>query len=598
MDKPLGPKEEKISTPPTVGALSMDDIQKLIKRGKDRRERQKSQWNKWLAWMRGSQEASEPEIIRSDRMAVGDQSDNLTELMIHNNYAFAYLDTMAANTVPSNPQVSIQAIYEEKATAGRNRERVVNHYLRENEIHTELKKGAIWAGIAGFGIFKQYWDTEDARPATYVVSPLDFYFDERVKFSRSRYYIEAIHVPKADMEARFDAGWYKKDLRKQVASLQGKDPHNRDDGTSETLKSEYYTVYEVYDRPAKLVYHVMEGIKTPLLKGSLATKAPMYTLLHFNEDLELFSGMSDIQLISTLLDRLNEIDSLELQHAHATIPRTVMDRSKVKDAEEVAEAWSRASNPGDLITIDMIQPQMTAEQVFRSMPVAGLQPTFDIMRERIVAMIEMVLGLPAYMRGASGKSEVATELALVDTQTKTRAAKRDQANRKVVETIAQQYIELVILYGNAPVKTRSSKMDNAVAVAPAEMRLTDDPNDYVYDMIAFSPTENHKLVQLQKLQQFMEFLVQSPVVNADRLVTKLVSLLGLEEVLKTPEEVKSEAQAAAEAQQAQQAQLMSAQVPPEPPSDGDTISSGAVPGGLDEALLPPSARVMADQPKV
>ena len=52
--------------------------------------------------------------------------------------------------------------------------------------------------------------------------------------------------------------------------------------------------------------------------------------------------------------------------------------------------------------------------------------------------------------------------------------------------------------------------------------------------IPYSPTENHRLVQLQKLQQYLPLLLQSPAVDQEKLTIKLLDLLQMRDILAPP----------------------------------------------------------------
>jgi hypothetical protein len=58
----------------------------------------------------------------------------------------------------------------------------------------------------------------------------------------------------------------------------------------------------------------------------------------------------------------------------------------------------------------------------------------------------------------------------------------------------------------------------------------EDPLDFDYDALPYSPTENHKLIQLQKFQQYLPLLMEAPNVNKEKLVLKLLDLLGMQDL--------------------------------------------------------------------
>ena len=108
------------------------------------------------------------------------------------------------------------------------------------------------------------------------------------------------------------------------------------------------------------------------------------------------------------------------------------------------------------------------------------------------------------------------------------------------------------------------------------------PLDYDYVAIPYSPTENHRLVQLQKIQQYMPLLLESPGVDKEKLIVKLLDLLQLSDVLAP----------AQPAQPAPAAQLpgmpgMTGMPPGMPPMpQGDTLATGALPPGSEPSPVP------------
>ena len=86
------------------------------------------------------------------------------------------------------------------------------------------------------------------------------------------------------------------------------------------------TVYEFYDFEHKKYYHILEGVDKPIFEGDLPytyVDNP-FVMLQFNENMKDLGGLSDIALISSLQQRLNELDTLELWHAQSSIPVTLI----------------------------------------------------------------------------------------------------------------------------------------------------------------------------------------------------------------------------------------------------------------------------------
>ena len=115
----------------------------------------------------------------------------------------------------------------------------------------------------------------------------------------------------------------------------------------------------------------------------------------------------------------------------------------------------------------------------------------------------------------------------------------------------------------------------------------EEPLEYDYMAVPYSPTENNKLVQLKNVQQFFPLLSQAPNVDQQGLIRKLLELLQMEDILKDEEQLKAEAEMAqAEAQQTQGALQTPGLQPPGQGGGEDTIATGALPEGA-EVPIPP-----------
>jgi hypothetical protein len=98
----------------------------------------------------------------------------------------------------------------------------------------------------------------------------------------------------------------------------------------------------------------------------------------------------------------------------------------------------------------------------------------------------------------------------------------------------------------------------------------DDP--YEYTVVAYSPTENHRMVQAQKLQQYMPVLLNNPIIDQKKLFEKVFEVMGMESLVTQEEQAPAMPGGPADGTQ---------QAPP--PNDG--LEAGGTPGGLDSALV-------------
>tara|TARA_Y100001973_G_scaffold103528_1_gene170994 strand:- start:2053 stop:2745 length:693 start_codon:yes stop_codon:yes gene_type:complete len=206
------------------------------------------------------------------------------------------------------------------------------------------------------------------------------------------------------------------------------------------------------------------------------------------------------------------------------------------------------------------------------------------MRERCTQVIEFVLGIPQYSRGVVGVADVATEVALADTATRTRNGRRIKAVEDLVGELGNHIVGLYeeFLPNDTILPLRLTDSREILEVTRESLRARDErnpeegPMDYDYSAIPYSPTENHSLIQLQKLQQYLPLLLESPQVDREKLVLKLLELLQMTDIMQD-----APPQPEMPMGMPPQEQMM----PPAP--GGDTLVTGALPPGTQEQPLPP-----------
>jgi hypothetical protein len=361
----------------------------------------------------------------------------------------------------------------------------------------------------------------------------------------------------------------------------------------------WVTVYEVYDFQGKgRYYHFLEDVEEPLFAGELPyryAKNP-FTLLSFNENMANLAGLSDIKLIQSLQERLNEIDTLELWHAHTSTPVMLVNTALVDNPEDIMTSLADANQPGSMVAIQG-KANAPLGDIIGQTPIPSITPSFKEMRARCNQVIEFILGIPQYSRGVVGVADVATEVALADTATRTRNGRRikqvEDMLRDMADKVVSLYEEFLAEDSLLPIRLTDSQKVLTATRDSLQFVSERDPEDraleYDYEAIPYSPTENHRLVQLQKLQQYMPLLLQSPIVDQEKLLTKLLDLLQMREVLAV-----QKGPTAPPAMPPQPGMPGMPGMPPMPGMPGplppnanlDTLNSGALPEGTEPPPVP------------
>lgn len=534
-------------------------IWSLIEKHRSLAEQERQDIDQYLSWY-SSEYWSAEDTMRSVALPygeVGSEGDD-DDLTMQTNYLFAFIDTMIANVCPQNPQVSINPKLPDVKDFAKANQHLINDTLRVCKAYDKLWEGASWAAIAGRGVIKTVWDFNKRRPALHVVDPRAFFYDFSRPYEYTRYVCEVVPITEAEWKARLKRGSgfkYNKDAVEKVTPSgypKWLDKTTTGQATIKDAAKEHFRwvlIYEFYDLVSDKYYHFGDGAQEPLMVSDLPFKYKKnpYSLMIFNKNLRNSAGLSDAKLIAPQQRRLNELDSLELRHAHTSVPLTVANTAYMDDPEDFLTQINGGNGPNDIVTFRSSNP-VPIEAILGSTRAPTLSPSFDKMRDRLIGQVEFTLGIPQYSRGVVGASDVATELALADTATRTRNGRRITIVSDIVADIAlmigalwQQHM------GNSSVPVRIDPDSKAfMEIDAVELgyimgygndgqpkvntyALWDD-SVFELEVSAYSPSENHRLVQLNKLQTFMEILATSPNVDQKKFFRRLLELLGLEDL--------------------------------------------------------------------
>ena len=584
--------------------LEKKQLRGLIETHRAKSHIEQRRWDRMRSWY--TSEASQ-----SGDRPHGDSTSVDEELSMETNYPYAFVDTMVANISPGNPEVTVNARRRELHEAAKYREALINDTLRRVGGHRTIWRAATMASIYPRAFVKSVWNFRRRSPDFLNVDPRHVWFDMSVtRWEDIRYLIEVTVMTREDFNSRV-MGEGKKEgetynpIVAEKASFGGYPEWLRDREKDRSLMTEaskevfeWVTVYEIYDFSGEgHYYHYLDEQDEPLFEGEMPyrfVRNPFH-MLTFNDNLSDIGGLSDVQLIQPVLERLNELDTLLLWFAQTSIPITVINTGLVDNPERIRSQLQEATSPGSIVEISG-KANASIRDIIGSTTTPGLSPEFIQTRDRCIQVIEFILGIPAYSRGVVGVTDVATEVALADTATRTRNGRRMKEiydlvswEAKAITGLSEEFLAdddilpIRLLGKNDVVQiTRASMQAREVFAARGE-----DPLEYDYEAVPYSPTENNRLVQLRNLQQFFPLLAENPIVDQERLLRKLLELLQMEDVSKSAEEIEQEQQ-----QQQMQEQQMAAAAQAMPqgaavPSEEDTRATGALPPGT-EPTLPPS----------
>ena len=586
-------------------ALSKKQITGIIKTHRTKSREERRDWDRWRAWYLSEYWGADAEQPTGSYSVEGEE-----EINFQPNYPYAYIDTMIANICPQNPQVTVMARQKALRENARFREALINDCFQRNTLHQLLWKFSTNAAICGRAFIKAVWNFKKGTTEFFTVDPRFIFFDmSAAKWKDIRYLVEVTVLTEAEFKQRADKKGKKgTTYNKKVAEnavFAGYPTWLRDESRNTHMVNEashavyrWVTVYEVYDFEGDgKYYHYLDNVEEPLFEGDLPYRYVRnpFTYATFNENMTDLAGLSDIKLIQSLQERLNEIDTLELWHAHSSTPVMMVNTALADNPEDMLTALREANQPGSMIQVEG-KANAPLRDIVEHTPIPTMTPSFDKMRERCTQVIEFILGIPQYSRGVVGVADVATEIALADTATRTRNGRRIKLIEDVVRDLALRVVGLYeeFLGDDTILPVRLTDSQKVLEVTRESLALKEDrspeehPMEYDYNAIPYSPTENHRLVQLQKIQTYLPMLVQSPVVDQEKLVTKLLDLLQLQDVIQTAPQ-----QPPAPPAMGAPAPPMAAGLPPEaaqppPAAPVDSVAAGGMPTGpaAPQAPLP------------
>jgi hypothetical protein len=389
---------------------------------------------------------------------------------------------------------------------------------------------------------KTVWNPRRKTPIFRVIDPKNVFFDTTVEeYEDIRYIIEVTVLTRGEFQKRVKGSGRKKGIYDEEVAKKadfGAFPEWLEDPTRE-VKADLYaardvyqwiTIYEVYDFVSDKFFHFMDNVSEPLLEDGLpyTNLRNPYQILTFNDNLKDIGGMSDVQLIQTAQERLNEIDTLEMWHSKTSIPVMLINGGLVDDPAVLMDLLEDIGGPGEIGVIDT-KARVGIGDVIGSTPIPQFSPNFAQMRARCIETIEFVLGIPAYSRGMVGQSDVATELALADTATRTRNARRQKAIYDLIawmgEAIIALYKEFLSPDDVVPARLLDSPNVEQLTRELLEMNENEGALDYDYEAVPFSAPEANRVVLLKQLERFAPVLLNNPLVDQNKLMQQLLDLL-------------------------------------------------------------------------
>lgn len=529
--------------------MNDEERQAIIKTHREKTAQDRRNWDRWLSWYLSETQSE------AARLPTGAADVEDADATFETNYPYAWIDTMVANVVPQNPQNDWHAFDEAQEDAGRHRAVLSNFLMRYQNLSEMLWNCAAKTSLCGRSFIKTTWNFKNQMVEYYPIDAKHIFFDMSARrWHDIRYIVEATVITEAEFDARTKrkgrqgAQVYPSDAKKKIKFggypkwLEQNEENNSLMNKASRKVYKWITVYEFYDFTNNKYYHYAEGYNEPLLEDDLPysyLRNP-FVVLKFAENQRDLGGLSDIQLISSAKERLDELDTLELWYAQSSIPITFFDESRLENSSEVIDQYRDATGPGQMVRVrKSVNDGGTAlQQMFFSPAMPALNPSFDKMRARAANSISFVLGLPDFARGVGG-AELATEAALSDAAMRTRNGRRQRVILNVIRDLGKNTIALYeeFLTPGKTIQIFDPDTAQVFKITRQSIGARDSLEDGSPNLetpgfevipVPYSPTENDRLVRLQRLEKYLPFLMQgNPHVDIAAITRELLDLLGL-----------------------------------------------------------------------
>lgn len=516
-----------------------------IQRHREALESEAKGWRKiilayWSRW------AEEDQSVLS---GLDDLDPDSHPMLIGVNYLFAFVDSLIAAVAPVNPRATVKARRSQLESVADFRQALINEVWRKQKLGAKGRKLVGRTALFGRCFLKQVWDSKRRMPKYRVVRPHNVYFDDKAEeWEDLRYIGEIVPLTRGQFDQRLrkqgkKGGKYKlseKDLEQvKFSEYPGWLTDDAVDEGGEVHRNNYQwvVVYEHYDLIARKFYHYVDGVNKPIYEGPLpyALVDNPFSLLTFNDNMVNLRGLSDAALIYPTLDRLNELASLELWHVKAAIPVPVIHEGLLDDPEEFEEQLANVSGPGDAIRLSAPM-NVKIQDVLGATPTVQLPIEWQAVRAALVTAIELVTGMPGFMRGQGAPGDVATQSALSADSFNDRTNIRQKQlyelfseNAKKTSNLFAEYMEEE---DSLPVRLLEDSESfkeidrRALGYGAVQDPCEDSPWDFDYDVYPYNAAEENDLVMLKRALEAAPMFQNSPVLNQERFLKWLMGLLG------------------------------------------------------------------------
>ena len=501
-----------------------------------------------------------------------DVEESATRSMLcSKNLIYSIADTAVSSLIGPNPQVAVRPRNERAEAAAPMINGLMNWVFSQNRMRRRSALTLVDAVLCKRGIFKTGWSKENDAPVIKAVDPSVLFFDHDARDPDDiRYWLEATVVPWPIYEKRVKSGRYKHhpDVEPDSYPRWLLDDARGAGSRSVRDSFRYVTVWEYYDRESGVVQHYTERADVVLFQDKIDyIPYSLYSLNHSGVDC---LGLSEVQLILTQQQTINDLLTHLKQIVYLMIPRILYDSGRLSEEDLNAAVESAAGsfigiNPDNSDSLRMLS------QLFYEMPMPQPPEAIHQFVERQETDASYISAIADAARGKTVGARTATEMAIIDAQSRTRLATREGHVNDAIEDVATKAFYLCQRYMQADKLVRIAGQQKWASVNYESLR------DVVadFELVSYNPIRSNPSVILDQLINLLPLLLGLDSVDQHRLLEEVFDSLGFTRRILVPE-----AEARAKTQEALQAAMAG--------------PAGAAPmAGAAPALLGPSPEAIA-----
>tara|TARA_R110002020_G_scaffold319504_1_gene535395 strand:- start:3821 stop:5539 length:1719 start_codon:yes stop_codon:yes gene_type:complete len=483
-------------------------------------------------------------------MADGGLADNARGFLCSKNMIYAIADTAVSALLGPNPRVAASGRTPNSQDSAVDVTGLMDYIFESNRFRRKASTSLIDAVLCKRGIFKTGWDDKRDLPVVRSVNPSQVFFDLTVRDTDDiRYWLEATVISYSEFKQRVESGKYAKvsleDVRPDRYPKWLLDPTQQASTNSLRDAFDWITIWEYYDREKGIMQHYVKQADTIVFEEKIDyIPYSMFTLNHSGVDC---LGLSEVQLVLTQQETINDLLTHMKQITYLMIPRVMFDSGRITE-EDLNKAVEAAAGSFVGVAPQNSEALRSLATLFYEMPMpqnpVGVKE-FIMRQEDDAAFIS---ALAEAARGQVTGARTATEMAIIDAQMRTRLATREGHLNDAIEDVAKKCFYLCKKY------MRESKV---VRVA-GNRKWADLDHSKIRDinvdftMVSYNPIRQNPSVIAETLLQLLPFLMENPNIDVRDLTEEIIRGMGLPQRIMMPEEDVMAAEQAAQAQMAQQ----------------------------------------------